>query len=138
MILWHRRTFARGLADFVNHVLRKQAWGVSVQRCVTRIFTSNRVDERTYQSSKEYSPAISKDKNPKASHLKCMYTNACSLGNKQEETELRAQSEICVVIGTTEMWWENSHDWKTTMDGYKLFQKDRKGRRGVGILLYVK
>ncbi|PKU31487.1 rna-directed dna polymerase from mobile element jockey- hypothetical protein [Limosa lapponica baueri] len=32
----------------------------------------------------------------------------------------------------------NSHNWKTTMDVYKLFRKDRKGRRGAGTALYVK
>lgn len=42
------------------------------------------------------------------------------------------------VTGITEPWWENSHDGKTTMDGYRLFQKDRKGRRGSGVALYVK
>ncbi|KAK4806911.1 hypothetical protein QYF61_012632 [Mycteria americana] len=67
-----------------------------------------------------------------------MYSDTHSLGNKQEELELCAQPESYDVIGITETWWENSHDWKTTMDGYKLFWKDRKGRRGGGVALYVK
>ena len=67
-----------------------------------------------------------------------MYTNARSLGNKQEELELRAQSESYDIIGVTETWWDNSHDWRITMDGYRLFRKDRQGRRGRGAALYVK
>lgn len=39
--------------------------------------------------------------------------------------------------GITETWWENSHDEATAMDGYKYFQKDKKGRRGGGVALYV-
>ncbi|KAK4806872.1 hypothetical protein QYF61_012593 [Mycteria americana] len=90
------------------------------------------------KSSEECSLNPSKGKNPKSSHLKCMYSDIHSLGNKQEELELCAQPESYDVIGITETWWENSHDWKTTMDGYKLFWKDRKGRRGGGVALYVK
>lgn len=60
------------------------------------------------------------------------------MGNRQEELEVHAQSESYDVRRITEAWWENSHDWKATVDGCKLFQKDRKGRRGGGIALYVK
>ena len=94
-----------------------------MSKAVTCTSIGNRVDECTYQSSEEHSQALSKDKSPKANHLKCMYTNTRSLGNKQEEIELRAQSESYVVIGTTEMWWENSLDWKTTMWSTNSFRK---------------
>ncbi|RMC05467.1 hypothetical protein DUI87_18660 [Hirundo rustica rustica] len=33
---------------------------------------------------------------------------------------------------------ETSHNWNTALDGYKLFRKDRKGRRGGGVALYIK
>jgi len=39
-----------------------------------------------------------------------MYTNARSLGNKQEQLELCAHSEIYNVIGITETCWQNLHD----------------------------
>jgi len=58
--------------------------------------------------------------------------------NKEEELELHAQSESYVITGITESWRENLHEWKTTMDGYRLFRKDRKGRRGGGVALYAK
>ena len=67
-----------------------------------------------------------------------MYTNAHSLGNKQEELELRAQSEGYDIMGVTETWWDNSHDWGITMDSYRLFRKDRQGKRGGGVTLYIK
>ncbi|XP_065409830.1 uncharacterized protein LOC135972960 isoform X1 [Chrysemys picta bellii] len=72
------------------------------------------------------------------SYLKCLYTNARSLGNKQGELEVLAQSGNYDAIGITETWWDNSHDWSTVMDGYKLFRKDRQGRKGVGVALYVR
>jgi len=50
-----------------------------------------------------------------------MYTNAHSLGSKEEELALHAQYESYDVMGIIETCWEDSHDWKTTVDGYKLF-----------------
>ncbi|GAB0208591.1 hypothetical protein GRJ2_003324800 [Grus japonensis] len=90
------------------------------------------------QSSDKCSLAASQDENQKTNHLKGIYANARSLGNKQEELELRAQSESYDIIGITETWWDNSHDWRTTMDGYRLFHKDRQGRRERGVALYFK
>ncbi|CAM5076528.1 unnamed protein product [Eretmochelys imbricata] len=71
-------------------------------------------------------------------YLKCLYTNAQSLGNKQGELEVLVMSRNYDVIGITETWWDNSHDWSTVMDGYKLFRKDRQGRKGGGVALYVR
>ncbi|KAJ7414931.1 hypothetical protein WISP_80608 [Willisornis vidua] len=55
-----------------------------------------------------------------------MYTNACSMGNKQEELEAMVQHESYDVVAVTEMWWDESHDWSAAMGGYKLFRKDRQ------------
>jgi len=32
----------------------------------------------------------------------------------------------------------NSHDWSAAMDDYKLFRRDRQGKRGGGVALYVR
>lgn len=76
--------------------------GDGVHSCDTCISVSNRVDEHTYQSSEECPPTFSKCKNPKSIHLRCMCTNAHSLGNKKEELELHAQSGNYDVIGIKE------------------------------------
>ena len=41
------------------------------------------------------------------------------------------------LIGITETWWDGSYDWSVGMEGYSLFRKDRQGRQGGGIALYV-
>ena len=69
--------------------------------------------------------------------LKCVYTNAHSMSNKQEELE-DVQQASYDLVAITETWWDHSHDWSAAMDGYKLFRKDRQGRRGSGVALYVK
>ncbi|KAK4822905.1 hypothetical protein QYF61_023268 [Mycteria americana] len=33
---------------------------------------------------------------------------------------------------------DDSHNWSAAMDGYKLFRRDRRGRRGGGVALYVR
>ncbi|GAB0207631.1 ubiquitin carboxyl-terminal hydrolase 4 [Grus japonensis] len=41
------------------------------------------------------------------------------------------------LIGIMETWWDGSYDWSVGMEGYRLFRKDRQGRQGGGIALYV-
>ena len=66
--------------------------------------------------------------------LKCICANARSMGNKQEELEAIVQQDRCDLVAITETWWDNSHDWSAAMDGYKIFRRDRQGRRGGGWL----
>jgi len=70
--------------------------------------------------------------------LKCVYTNARSMGNKQEELEAIILQDSYDMVAITEMWWDNSHDWHAVMDGYRLFRKDRPTRGGGGVALYVR
>ena len=57
--------------------------------------------------------------------LKCLYTNARSMGNKQEELEATMLLEIYDPVAITETWWDESHDWSVAIDGYRLFRRDR-------------
>ncbi|KAK4823090.1 hypothetical protein QYF61_025828 [Mycteria americana] len=43
-----------------------------------------------------------------------------------------------IMAAITETWWDDSHNWSAVMDGYKLFRRDRRGRRGGGVALYVR
>ncbi|GAB0183530.1 hypothetical protein GRJ2_000818300 [Grus japonensis] len=70
--------------------------------------------------------------------LKCIYTNAHSMGNKQEEVEDIVQQENYDKIAITETRWGDLHNWRAAVVGYKLFRRDRQGRRGSGVALYVK
>jgi len=70
--------------------------------------------------------------------LKCLYTNARSMGNKQEEMEICVQSQGHDLTAITETWLDNSHDWNAVMDGYTLFRKDGPTRRGGRVGLYVR
>lgn len=71
-------------------------------------------------------------------HLKCLYTNACSMGNEQEELETTVHLESCDLIADTETWWDESHDWSAAINGHKLSRRHRQGRRGGQVALYVK
>lgn len=68
---------------------------------------------------------------------KRLHTNARSTGN-QQEFETVAQLEKCDRTAITETWWDESHDWKTATEGYRLLRRDRQGRRGGGVALYVR
>ena len=60
------------------------------------------------------------------------------MGNKQEELEAIMPLESCDLIAITETWWDESRDWNVGLDGYRLFRRDRQGRRGGGVALYLK
>ena len=64
--------------------------------------------------------------------LKCIYTNARSMGNKQEELEAIVQQENCDIVAITETWWDDSHNWSAAMDGYKLLRGTGKEGEAVG------
>ncbi|KAK4814759.1 hypothetical protein QYF61_026736 [Mycteria americana] len=66
------------------------------------------------------------------------YTNARSIGNKQEELEAIVHQENYDMVAIMETWWDDSHNWSAVMDGYKLFRRDRQGRRGGGVALWGK
>ncbi|PKU48706.1 nipped-b-like protein [Limosa lapponica baueri] len=72
-----------------------------------------------------------------ADRLKCLYTNARSMGNKQEELEAVLLQESYDIVAITETWWDESYDWTVAIDGYKLFRRDRRERKGGGVALYV-
>lgn len=61
-----------------------------------------------------------------ATHLTCFYTNAHSLGNKQElEATMLLENHNVVV---TENLWDDSHDTSVAICSYKLFKRDIWGR----------
>ncbi|RMC04511.1 hypothetical protein DUI87_18957 [Hirundo rustica rustica] len=60
------------------------------------------------------------------------------MGDKQEELEAVVPQQSCDAVAITERWWGDSHSWSTALDGYKLFRRDRKGRRGGGVALYTR
>ncbi|WP_227645557.1 endonuclease/exonuclease/phosphatase family protein, partial [Klebsiella pneumoniae] len=41
-------------------------------------------------------------------------------------------------VGISETWFDNSHDWLATIQGYSLYRKDREDKKGGGVCLYVK
>ena len=42
------------------------------------------------------------------------------------------------LIAIMETWWDKSHDWNTIIEGFRLFKRDRQGRRGRGVALCVR
>ena len=69
--------------------------------------------------------------------LYCLYTNAHSMGNKQEKLEIHAREGDYDLVAITETWWDRLHDWNVIMDGYVLFRKDRATRRCGGVAFYM-
>ena len=46
----------------------------------------------------------------RGAQLKCVYTSARSMGNKQEELEAIVRQASYDLVVITETWWDHSHD----------------------------
>jgi len=58
--------------------------------------------------------------------MECLYINASSMGNKQEELEVTMLPESYDLIAITEIRWNESHDRNVAINGYRLFRRDRQ------------
>ena len=48
--------------------------------------------------------------------------------HKQEAIMQEVNYDLTAI---TEAWWDHSHNWTAAMDGYKLFRRDKQGKREV-------
>ena len=70
---------------------------------------------------------------------KCVCLNARSIVNKKNELNIMAEDIDPHIIGITESWANTDvTDAELGLTGYVMFRRDRIGRRGGGVILYVK
>ena len=77
--------------------------------------------------------------NTSESGIKCVCLSARSIINKKNEFNIMVDDKKPHIIGITESWANNDiTDAELGLEGYVMFRKDRIGRRGGGVLLYIK
>ena len=70
--------------------------------------------------------------------IKCVCLNARSIISKKDELNIMVD-DLKPLIGITESWAKiDITDAELGLGGYAMFRKDRMGRRGGGVLLYIK
>ena len=71
--------------------------------------------------------------------IKCVCLNARSKIKNKNELNIMVDEIKPHIIGITESWANNDiTDAELGLEGYVMFRKDRIGRRGGGVLLYIK
>ena len=69
----------------------------------------------------------------------CVCLNARSIVNKRNDLNIMVEDIDPHIIGITESWaTPDISDAELGMTGYVMFRKDRLGRRGGGVILYIK
>ena len=69
----------------------------------------------------------------------CVCLNARSLVNKKNKLNIMVEDTDPHIIGITESWANTDiTDAELGLTGYVMFRRDRTGRRGGGVILYVK
>ena len=77
--------------------------------------------------------------NTSKAEIKYVCLNARSILNKKNELDIMVDEIKPHIIGITESWANNDiTDAELGLEGYVMFRKDRMGRRGGGVLLYIK
>ena len=84
-------------------------------------------------------PIIKCPKNMSEADYRCVCLNARSIVNKKNELNIMVKDIDPHIIGITESWANiDITDAELGLTGYVMFRKDRIGRRGGGVILYVK
>ena len=81
-------------------------------------------------------PISNRPKNISETGYRCVCLNARSIVNKKNELNIMVEDIDPHIIGITESW--ANIDITDAELGYIMFRKDRIGRRGGGVILYVK
>jgi len=72
-----------------------------------------------------------------ATRIRALYTNATSLNSRKlAEVELMCYELAIEIVMVTETWFSFSSS--TNLPNFQLFRRDRTGRRGGGVAIYVK
>ena len=78
-------------------------------------------------------------KNMSEAGYRCMCLNARSIVNKKNELNIMVEDIDPHIIGITESWANTDiTDAELGLTGYVMFRRDGIGRRGGGVILYVK
>jgi len=73
-----------------------------------------------------------------STNMSFLSTNARSLFNKLEEIELLLKRYSPLFLAVQETWChQHEHDALYSIEGYSLYRRDRIGRRGGGVCIYV-
>ena len=84
-------------------------------------------------------PISNHPKNISEKGYRCVCLNARSIVNKKNELNIMVEDIDPHIIGITESWANiDITDAELGLTGYVMFRKDRIGRRGEGVILYVK
>ena len=69
---------------------------------------------------------------------RCVCLNAMSIVNKKNELNIMVEDIDRHIIGITESWANTDiTDAELGLTGYVMFRRDRIGRRGGGVILYM-
>ena len=97
----------------------------------------HRLHQHVFLEAKHVSQMLIK--NLRARAYKCVCLNARSIINKRNELNIMVEDTDPHIIGITESWaTPDISDAELGMTGYVMFRKDRLGRRGGGVILYIK
>ena len=97
------------------------------------------VSQAEQEATSTDKPISNRPKNISEKGYRCICLNARSIVNKKNELNIMVEDIDPHIIGITESWANTDITYaELGLAGYVMFRKDRIGRRGGGVILYVK
>ena len=97
------------------------------------------VSQAEQEATSTDKPISNHPKNISEKGYRCVCLNARSIVNKKNELNIMVEDIDPHIIGITESWANiDITDAELGLTGYVMFRKDRIGRRGGGVIVYVK
>ena len=97
------------------------------------------VSQAEQEATSTDKPISNHPKNISEKGYRCVCLHARSIVNKKNELNIMVEDIDPHIIGITESWANiDITDAELGLTGYVMFRKDRIGRRGGGVILYVK
>ena len=91
------------------------------------------------EATSTHKPVTKCPENISIAGYKCMCLNARSIINKKNELNIMVEDTDPHINGLTESWANIDITYaELGLTGYVMFRRDRIGRRGGGVILYIK
>ena len=127
----------KGAAVFSENLLRSNR--LQLFKLVSQGGYTEKPNTRGIDKDSKKTSAKNSLESPTEFGYKCVCLNARSIVNKRNELNIMVEDIDPHIIGITESWaTPDISDAELGMTGYVMFRKDRLGRRGGGVILYIK
>ena len=93
--------------------------------------SSNEINNSLHQN-------VRKKASQRSHNVQYLYMNSRSMGNNREELVILVEEGKYDLIEIIEIWWDDSHDWNMTVEGFNYSKRKEGIERGMELQYMLK